>query len=390
MGNEQYILRYDQRDALPYRSRLMPGMKEYEIYYSMHPELEKKDEKIKVHFNEAAEHEVRRKVFPEDVLPNAWVLGTKAATNFILRNSVDGAVNRERIDVDPASISWKIKGLARYLGAGIVGIARLNQSWVYSHHGYAGTGEWGKPIDMPHKYAIVMGFPHTWDLWLTSARTTIPGYMDDWQYYNLMASAAVRLAIAIRDMGYPARAQIQSSYTCLLPPIAVDAGLGEQCRIGICLSKEYGAAFRLTAVTTDLPLVPDPPANLGIDDFCNKCTKCADVCPSGAISRAPKTEVGGLMVWKQDVYQCFRYWNAKGVSCNICRRACPWSKPRTFPHRLISSMARHLPGIRSALIRADDIVYGKKPRYYPPPGWLQGEVQNIGMGKRLLYLFDHI
>ena len=235
-----------------------------------------------------------------------------------------------------------------------------------------------------------MGFPHTWDFWLTSAKTSIQSYMDDWQNYNTMASAAVRLAAAIRDMDYPARAHIQSNYTCILPPLAVDAGLGEQCRIGICLTKEYGLAYRLCAVTTDLPLAPDLPVNLGIEDFCNKCTKCADACPPGAISREGMIEINGLRVWKQDVYKCFRYWNSKGVSCTICRRVCPWSKPRTFPHKVVATLGQHIPQLRSFLIWADDIVYGKKSRYYPPPEWLQTEEQKIGLGRRLLYLFDHL
>ena len=175
-----------------------------------------------------------------------------------------------------------------------------------------------------------------------------------------------------------------------MPPLAVDAGLGEQCRIGICLSKEYGVAFRLCAVTTDLPLIPDPPANLGIEDFCNKCFKCVDACPSGALTKTDKVEINGMGVWKQDVYKCFQYWNAKGVSCNICRRACPWSKPRTLPHKLIANVAQHVPPLRRFLIRADDVVYGKKPRYYPPPEWLQGEKHNMSLGRRLLYRFDHM
>jgi len=383
------IARYDQRDALPYRSQLLPGTSEYDTYYKIHPELEDKDKLVRVHYNESKASQVRLEQHPDEWLANAWVFSTKHSTVHELRNSVDGPVNDEKLEADPHAISKKIKGLAGYLGAGIVGIAKLNQAWVYSHHAQSQAEEWGKPIELNHKYVIVMGFPHTWDLWLTSARTTIPAFMDDWQYYNLMASSAVRLAAAIRDMGYPARAQIQSNYTCLMPPLAVDAGLGEQCRIGICLSKDYGAAFRLCAVTTDLPLIPDPPASLGLEDFCNKCSKCVDVCPSGALKIEDKVEVNGHRVWKQDVYKCFRYWNAKGVSCNICRRACPWSKPRTLPHKVIAHAAQHLPSFRHLLILGDDIVYGNKPRYYPPPQWLQSEDEKMSLGRRLSWWFDH-
>jgi len=62
MESEQQIKRYDQRDALPYRSRLVPGTKEYEIYYTMHPELEDMDDKSRIHFDESAASEMRLKM----------------------------------------------------------------------------------------------------------------------------------------------------------------------------------------------------------------------------------------------------------------------------------------------------------------------------------------
>ena len=368
--NPQEVKRYDQRDALPYRSRLRQGTKEYDVYYGMRPELEQLDEKIRVHFDELAAHEVRQKLFPQSKLSTAWLLGTKKSVAYLLKDAIDGPVHTEKLEVDPAAISWKIKGLAKYLGAGRVGITRLNPRWVYSHHGYPYTDDWGKPIETVHQYAIIMAFPQTWDLWRSSSQAGIPNFTDEWHFYNIMAATAVRLALAIRSMGYPARAEIQSKYNCLLPPMAVDAGLGEQCRIGICLMKDYGLAFRLCAVTTDLPLVPDPPARLGIEDFCQKCTKCADNCPSGAISRDDKVEVDGMSVWKQDTYKCFRYWNAKGVSCSICRRACPWSKPQTWPHNVVANLSQHVPLLRRFIIQCDDVVYGRKPKQHPPPLWM--------------------
>lgn len=389
-GNTQETKRYDQRDGLIYRALLKPGTKEYDIYYEMHPDLERVDDKTRVYLDPILSYEQRLRRFPTERVPDAWIRGSRTLIANLLEDAVDGPVREEKIEVDPAEISRKIKGFAKYLGAGMVGITKLNPAWVYSHSANLSAGDWGKPIDQLYKYAIVMAFPQDWDLWLTGANPTIPAYVDSGHRYSLMAAVAVRLAAAIRDMGYPARAQMHSNYTCLMPPLAVDAGLGEQCRIGICITKEYGLAFRLCAVTTDLPLIPDPPTNLGIEDFCSKCTKCADACPAGDISKGDKVEVNGLRVWKQDVYKCFHYWNTRGVSCTTCRRVCPWSKPRTIFHRSVANLAINVSLVRRFLIWADDVVYGKNPRYYPPPKWLQSEEQKVSLARRFLYLFDHM
>lgn len=93
-------MRYDQRDALPYRSQLVPGTKEYKLYYSMHPELEEMDGKVRTHYNESLASKVRLKQFPQDWLANAWVYGTKHTTGHTLRHSFDGVVNEEEIKAD--------------------------------------------------------------------------------------------------------------------------------------------------------------------------------------------------------------------------------------------------------------------------------------------------
>ena len=52
-------------------------------------------------------------------------------------------------------------------------------------------------------------------------------------------------------------------YTAILPPLAVDAGLGEVGRLGYLMTKEFGPRIRLSAVTTNLTLVPDKPVDNG-------------------------------------------------------------------------------------------------------------------------------
>ncbi|MFC2032826.1 4Fe-4S dicluster domain-containing protein [Chloroflexota bacterium] len=365
---------YDERDTFLSRAALVPGTREYEEYYAKHPEWEEMDNELKTYSKDQVSHERRLKRFPKKQIPEAWVRSPERfIMSILLREAVDGPVRHEKVEVDPSEITWKIKGFAKYLGAGIVGVASLKRAWVYSHGGNLNVGNWGKPIKEHGKYAIVMGFPQDWDLWLASGQNGIAATMDTAHYYNLMAAAAVRLAASIRSMGYAARAQISTNYTCVLPPLAVDAGLGEQCLVGICLTRKYGLAYRLCAVTTDLPLVPDSPVNLGIEDFCSKCTKCADACPVGAISSREKIGTNGIRRWKQDLYKCLRYWNAIGASCTLCRRACPWSKPQTLLHKSVANLAIHAPFLRSLLIRADDLFYGKQPKYYSPPDWLRGE-----------------
>jgi reductive dehalogenase len=118
-------------------------------------------------------------------------------------------------------------------------------------------------------------------------------------------------------------------------PLAVDAGLGESSRMGYLITGELGPRIRLSAVTTDLPLVPDHPVDIGVEDFCQACKKCARLCPSQSIPRGDQEIHNGTLRWKLDEWTCFVYWAKVGTDCNVCMRVCPWSHPRTLPHRAI-------------------------------------------------------
>jgi len=64
-------------------------------------------------------------------------------------------------------------------------------------------------------------------------------------------------------LGYSATANHLRHYDALLVPLAVDAGLGETGRLGYLMTRDYGPRVRLGAVTTDLPLIPDKPVDMG-------------------------------------------------------------------------------------------------------------------------------
>jgi len=59
----------------------------------------------------------------------------------------------------------------------------------------------------------------------------------------------IRVRILIANLGHEATANHLRHYTAILPPLAVDAGLGEIGRLGYLMTKEFGPRIRLSAVT---------------------------------------------------------------------------------------------------------------------------------------------
>jgi reductive dehalogenase len=185
-----------------------------------------------------------------------------------------------------------------------------------------------------------------------------------------VAFISAQLAAFITNLGYSATANHLRYYDAILPPLAVDAGLGEVGRLGYLMTKELGPRVRLSAVTTDMPLVPDKPVDIGIEDFCRICKKCATCCPSKSIPMDgdPK-EFNGSLRWKLNDNTCYDYWYKVGTDCGICMKVCPWSHARTFPHRLIVWLISRNKFSRRLFSLMDDIFYGRKPRPNSPPEW---------------------
>jgi len=375
--------RFDERDTVFARERLVSGSPEERAYHTMHPELVEIDRRL-ARFIEAVD-QPEAAANPADAALYRATFGPIAG--LALPDVVDGEVAPERVEADPAQMAARIKTLARRLGADDVRIGPLNSAWVYSHRGtppffeeyrpnpphfsgvppgYTGL-KWGDPIEVPHRYAIVMAFGQDRDLLRTGG--TPHSDFEIGRVYGLSALVAVQVAAYIRALGWPARAHHLRNYGVLLVPVAVDAGLGELGRCGYLLHPRLGANLRLACVTTDLPLALDPPMDLGVQDFCEKCLKCATNCPSGAIPKGDKVVVRGVRKWQIDPVKCLLYWGHLGSACTICQVVCPWSKPSTLPHRLVAQVAIHVPPLRRFLVWADDRVYGTRFRPLPPPPW---------------------
>jgi reductive dehalogenase len=377
--------RYDERDTVFARDALVPGSPEERQYHQLHPELVEVDRRLRRFIEDKIDSPPEE---PKDPLNEAFYDATFGSVAHLGQpDAVDGTVNSYQVRVDPAKMCGRIKTVARKLGATLVGIARLNPAWVYTHRGarpffpdyranpplFSGVPQgyrdlrYGDPIEIDHQFAISMAFPQDPDLVRTG-----PSTLNDFEtgrVYAQSALVAVELARYIRALGHSARAHHLRNYGVMMVPVAVDAGLGELARCGYLVTKELGANLRLVCVTTDLPLAADRPVDLGVQDYCEKCLKCAKNCPPRAIPFGEKTEVRGVRKWEIDEVKCLLYWGSQGAACGICQVVCPWSKPGTPFHRLVAGIATRVPWSRRLLTWADDLVYGARYEARPYPDW---------------------
>lgn len=275
------------------------------------------------------------------------------------------------VALDPSKASDMVKNLARHLGADRVGICRVNPLWTYSHRGeihYDNFEAWGKEIaDLP-PYAVVFLTEMNWEH--VSAAPHTPTVAESANDYAKGAYLSTFLACWFSHMGYRGVAQNSRHYDTLLSPLAVDAGLGEVGRCGYLIAPQYGARVRVFATLTDMPLLPDAPISIGADEFCRRCMKCADSCPSRAIPKGGKVVFNGVEKWKLNEESCFEFWGKVGTDCSICMAICPFSRPDTFSHRMVRWLMAHSLVPKMVFPTIDNLIYGKrwKPRKVSP--WL--------------------
>jgi len=274
---------------------------------------------------------------------------------------VDGEVapTKAPIPEDPQILSRHIKRLGYFLRADIMGICRLPQYAVYSYD------KDGNPVELNHQFAIVILIDQDYETmcgstghdWISGSQSFIS--------YSTTAFISCIMADYIRKLGYPARAHHARNYQVVLPPLLLWAGIGEMCRASIVLNPFLGTRFKAAAVTTDLPLVPDKPVDFGLQEFCQKCPKCAVECPANAISKGGKVIHNGYEHWKFDADRCtpFRVINQAGCSCGRCIKVCPWNKPEGRIHDTVRWMVKHTPFLDKFIVKMDDIWgYGKQDK----------------------------
>ena len=287
-----------------------------------------------------------------------------------------GKINPERTEVaDPKVMTEHIKRVARHLGASDVGIMRVHPSFLYKEGRYPddgrGADSGGGTVmvsaeETARRYPYAIALIYAWDYEMGRAHRHRIG---DAAYHfgaEALRSTYANLAGYIRELGYGVATKVATPM-----PVALGAGLGEIGRHGMLITERFGARVHLgDPILTDLPLVADAPIDIGVEDFCKVCRKCANTCPTNSISTEGKGVVNGVEKYKINWETCYRlrphvmeYWDI----CMTCVAVCPYTKPdvwwRTVAVRSIKWTPIPLRGITTRALKwIDDRFWGKLGR----------------------------
>ncbi len=353
--------RIDERDTMFSRNELEIGSKNYIDYYNRNPTKEEID------------NNWRRK--PGLLSPNSkyyhpyHFASSESSFETIeaLRSQVYGDKNSIKEKVNTSEISNYIKSWAVKIGANKCGITELKDYHIYSN---GGRGDrYGEKFNKNYKYAIAITVEMDHQMLQAAPKASM--VMESGQQYLNAGVIAVQITKFIGKLGYDARAHIDGNYEVVCPLVARDAGLGEIGRMGLLMTSNLGPRVRIAVVTTNMPLEIDlPKYEYSMIDFCIKCKKCADSCPSQAISFNDREEIGGVLRWQINQEACFSLWTNIGTDCGRCISVCPFSHPDNLLHNVVRKGISNSSLFRTVALKMDDVIYGRKPHIAALPEWM--------------------
>ncbi len=275
-----------------------------------------------------------------------------------------------------------VRSAGRLFGALRVGIARNDKRWNYDPI-YDLTQDkelsWEKDFPFKPKSVIVMVVPMDYDGMATapsrvSAATAGIGYTQ-------MAVLAGAMKHFMNGLGYNAVGA--GNDLAISGAYGIMAGLGEGGRNNCLLVPGYGPRVRICKVFTDFDFEDeyDQPHTWGITEFCKSCKKCADACPSQAISHSTEPsfypdherakEPGynwsnhiGVKKFHTDAKRCVDYWLETDSDCGACIASCTFNEPDFWHHWFIMAINPFTP----------KLIHGLMAELHPAFGY--GSTQN--------------
>jgi epoxyqueuosine reductase len=201
-----------------------------------------------------------------------------------------------------AVIDWepKLQELCEKIGASHAGLSTLSEPITWKHYetwlkkGYAGEMEYLKT------HAPFKKNPESWKPTFTSAIVVAFPYVDHPEPMAVLSSARIALYAKGYDYHYWIKSRLQSFITELevLYPIekfethtdsspllerdlAQRAGLGWFGKNTCLIHPKKGSLFLIGEILTTLKFDIQVEA---VPDFCGKCQKCMEVCPTQALT----------------------------------------------------------------------------------------------------------
>jgi len=295
----------------------------------------------------------------------------------VLTQAPKGRVNARRVTVpDAAAMTRHIKAVARHMGADVVAVARAHPTFMYaggrsasdapSRDAYQNRSEDAdqprNPEELARQYPYVIVATTAWDYDKLQAHRHFIG--DAAYHVSQMKAALILKALEgyVRELGYTALRGVVTPQAA-----ALASGVGELGRNGLIINKDWGSRIHMPdPILTDLPLVPDEPVDVGVEDFCKICRKCAVNCPTNSIPFGDKVTFNGVEKYKINWLTCYKlrpYVHEQWGSCLTCATVCPFTKPNVWWRSLTVWALRTCPILaRPLLVRAlkaiDDRFWG--------------------------------
>lgn len=257
-------------------------------------------------------------------------------------------------DIDLIQLAGAIKVWGKDLGFQHIGIADASADMAQAESGLAAWLDKGYQGEMD--YMAKHGtrrtrpaelLPGTLRVISVRMNYTPPRARDGWEVLGDGEKAFISRYALGRDYHKVLRSRLQKlaekimekaghfnyrAFTDSAPVMEVEwaqkSGLGWRGKHTLLLSRDAGSMFFLGELYTDLPL----PVDGAVDNYCGSCTRCMDICPTGAI----------LAPYRLDARRCISYLTIehKGsipetlrplignrvYGCDDCQLICPWNK----------------------------------------------------------------
>ncbi len=278
----------------------------------------------------------------------------------------------------PEENSRMLRVAGRILGAADMGFVKLDEKTKKLLYGFVqfedveeGYAKEDGTMVLPDKDLWMIASVIPQSLWMAQYTDRMSWAQSNTAAYSRASIYSNRIKVFLRGLGY----QHYGGGTSALGRavgFGILSGMAEYGRAGIMVSPQFGTNIRTVMLTvTDLPLAVTKPIDAGITNFCRTCMKCAEMCPSGAISTEKEPFWGGdvayqakgIKGWYMDGKKCYEQMLGGDPDCSRCQTVCPFSKfDQAVMHDLVRASISSTPVLNGIIRDMDDVFgYGAEP-----------------------------